>query len=84
MKYLFFLLMLPSISFAKEFHFTYRLINGRAEQKLEYKTSSDSWEEAFERGSQFCFDFFANRVSNLTEEKGLDITDTCVNPTENN
>ena len=63
---------------AEEFKFTYLM--GR--DKLEYKTEAQNWETAFKRGADFCFNFFAKREKVLTDEKGLDIIDTCANPRE--
>ena len=76
MRYFIFALLLSSAANATEFKFTYTL--GR--DQLQYKTDAKNWEEAFERGAKFCFDFFVKREKNLTEEKGLDIIDTCANP----
>ncbi|NJO48103.1 MAG: hypothetical protein HC840_00140 [Leptolyngbyaceae cyanobacterium RM2_2_4] len=76
MKYLILALLLCSAAEAKEFHFKYTLDR----DLLEYKTNADTWEEAFKRGASFCFDFFVKREKTLTEEKGLDIIDTCANP----
>lgn len=76
MKSIIFALLFCSIAQADEFHFVYILNR----DKLEYKTQAPTWKEAFERGSQFCFDFFVEREKILTEDKGLDIIDTCANP----
>jgi hypothetical protein len=76
MKALIFALLLCSTAQAEEFHFKYIL--GR--DMLQYKTEAATWEEAFKRGADFCFKFFVDREKNLTEEKGLDIIDTCANP----
>lgn len=73
-------ILLCSTSQAKEFKFTFVFEQGRTENKLQYKTDADSWEQAYKRGSSFCFDFFAERETDLTEEKGIDIIDACANP----
>lgn len=75
MKYLICLVLLCSTAQAKEFKFTYLF----RRDKLQYKTDADTWEQAFERGSQFCFDFYAKREP-LTEDRGLEIIDACANP----
>lgn len=67
---------LCSTANATEFKFTYTL--GR--DQLQYRTDAKEWEEAFKRGADFCFKFFVKREKALTEEKGLDIIDTCANP----
>ena len=76
MRHIFLTLLLCSTASATEFKFTYTL--GR--DQLQYKTEASDWKTAFNRGAEFCFDFFVKREKNLTEEKGLDIIDTCANP----
>jgi len=76
MKALIFTLLLCSTAEAKEFKFTYIL--GR--DQLQYKTNADTWEEAFKRGADFCFDFFVKKESVISEDRGLDIIDICANP----
>lgn len=76
MKTLIFLLLIGSAAEAKEFRFTYILDR----DKLQYKTDATDWEEAFNRGAQFCYDFFVKREKNLTEERGVEIIDSCANP----
>lgn len=76
MKFLIFALLLCSTANATEFKFTYTL--GR--DQLQYKTDAKNWDEAFRRGADFCFNFFTDREKNLSEEKGLDIIDSCANP----
>lgn len=80
MKTLILALLLCSTAQAKEFRFTFYFPYGTNQNKLQYKTDAFSQEEAYRRASQFCFDFFTKKEANLTEEKGLDIIDTCVNP----
>ncbi len=43
----------------------------------DYRAST--WEEAFERAAKACFLHYKNNRS-LSEEVGLDIIDTCANP----
>lgn len=76
MKYLYVLLLIGSVTEAKEFNFKYVLRN----DILEYKTKADTWEEAFKRGADFCFDFFVKKRTKINENEALDIIDTCVNP----
>ena len=78
MKYLI-LVLLCSTANATEYKFTYLL--GR--DKLEYKTDAPNWETAHARGADFCFKFFSKMNKPFSEEKGLDIIDTCVNPNSN-
>lgn len=75
MKYLI-LLLLCSTASATEYKFTYTV--GR--DKLEYKTDAKTWDEAFKRGADFCFNFFSKTNKPFSEEKGLDIIDSCANP----
>ena len=74
MKYLI-LLFVFNAAQAQEFKFTYVLDRN----KLEYKTNASTQEEAFERGANFCFDFFSKQGT-MTEARQLDIIDTCANP----
>jgi hypothetical protein len=46
---------------------------------FEYKQSSASFEEAFERAAQACYTHFKDG-KRLTEDAGLDIIDVCANP----
>jgi hypothetical protein len=75
MKILIFALLCSTAN-ATEFKFTYTLDR----DQLQYKTDAKNWDEAFKRGAQFCFDFFVKKEKALSEEKGLDIIDTCANP----
>jgi hypothetical protein len=75
MKYLI-LLLLCGTANATEYKFTYTI--GR--DQLLYKTEAKTWEEAFKRGADFCFDFLVKKEKALSEEKGLDIIDICANP----
>lgn len=76
MKWLLATVLLCSTAQAKEFKFKWE--SGR--DLLQYKTNADTWEEAYKRAAEFCFDFLTKRETNLTEEKGLDIIDICANP----
>lgn len=75
MKTLIFLVLLCSTAEAKEFKFTYTL--GR--DQLQYKTNAETWETAFKRGADFCFDFFTKKEP-FSEDRWLEIIDTCANP----
>ncbi len=79
MKALILGLLLCSTANASEFKFTY--IFGR--DKLEYKTDAKNWDQAFRRGADFCFEFFAKKQRPLSEDKGLAIINTCANPNSN-
>jgi hypothetical protein len=46
---------------------------------FEYKQSSPSFEEAFERAAQACYTHFKDG-KRLNEDTGLDIIDVCANP----
>ena len=48
-------------------------------EKFDYTTKAASYEEAFEKAAQACFQHFkaGRRVS---EDRGLDIIDVCANP----
>jgi hypothetical protein len=61
---------------AKEFTFKFNINR----DQLQYKTDADTWEIAYKRAANFCFDFLAKREKTLTEDKGLDIIDVCANP----
>lgn len=75
MKLLLVLLLLSPNVYAKEYKFTWKT----DKETIQYKTNSDSWEVAFERASTFCFNLLAKKEV-LTEDKGLEIIDICVNP----
>lgn len=59
----------------REFTFKYSLSG----ESLEVKRKAASYEEAFETAAQDCFKHFKG-TSYLTEDRGLDIIDTCANP----
>lgn len=69
------LVLLCSTAQAKEFKFSYTLDG----YNFQYSTDANSWEEAFERGSQSCLKFFVNKKP-LNEDRVLDIVDVCANP----
>lgn len=79
MKFLFLLTFLPSVVFGAEFNFTYVFVEGRIQNKLQYKTEAASWDEAMEKGANFCYNFFA-AGKDMDKKKGLDIIDVCANP----
>ena len=43
------------------------------------KETAPSYEEAFEKAAMACYRYYRNG-QRLTEERGLDIIDTCANP----
>lgn len=59
----------------QEFKFKFTL----QKEKYEYTTSANTYEQAYERAAQACFNHFkaGRRVS---EDQGLDIIDVCANP----
>jgi hypothetical protein len=59
----------------KEYVFKYNLSG----QTLEIKKPAQSYEDAFDAAAQTCFNFYKGNKK-LTEERGLDIIDTCANP----
>lgn len=61
---------------AEEFKFTY--IFGH--DKLEYKTNAVDWDHAMSRGADFCNDFFVKKEKTFSEERRLEIINTCANP----
>jgi hypothetical protein len=71
-------MLMPSIAMAKEYKFVTTYNGGT----LQFKTEAKTWEEAYTKEAQFCFDFFTKRVKLMTEETGLDIIDACANPKE--
>ena len=46
---------------------------------FEYKQSSSSFEEAYERAAKACYSHYKDG-KRLTEDTGLDIIDVCANP----
>lgn len=69
------MLLVCSVSQAKEFTFKYKL----NDTSLEVKQNSDDRNEAFERASKQCFDFYKNKKA-YSKEYWLDVIDICVNP----
>lgn len=60
---------------SKDYKFHFKL----GQEKLEISQSGPSYEVAFERAAQSCFNHFKNGQK-LTEDRGLDIIDVCANP----
>ena len=60
---------------SKEFTFKYKL----AGEQLEIKRQAASYEDAYEQAAQDCFRHFKGSGP-LSEDRGLDIIDTCANP----
>jgi len=75
------LLLISQTCFGQEFLFTYNLIEDGRVKSLKFKTETDSWREAKDLGSTFCFNFFANQKS-FDEDRLLRVIDTCANPSE--
>ncbi|MCX7977981.1 MAG: hypothetical protein N2578_03160 [Bdellovibrionaceae bacterium] len=79
MRYIFlFSLIVSSISFGQEsrdYTFKYEL-NG---EKFAYSTRAGTWEDAYEKAADACFKNYRGR-GKITEERALDIIDTCANP----
>lgn len=59
----------------KEYTFKYQM-KGKS---LELKKVANSYEDAFESAAQQCFNFYKGSEK-VSEDKGLDIIDTCANP----
>lgn len=62
-------------SASKEYTFKYKL----AGQMLEIRKPASSYEDAFEKAAQECFNFYKG-PGKVSESKGLDIIDVCANP----
>jgi hypothetical protein len=79
MKYLLAsMILFPCFAQATEYKFTFFM--GR--DRLEYKVSAPNKTQAYKIAASFCFDFFANKTSNLTDDVGREIIDACANPAE--
>lgn len=50
-----------------------------SKETYEYSQKSTSYEEAFEKAAQSCFNHYKDGKK-LTENQGLDIIDVCANP----
>lgn len=74
--FLLIMLLAPTTALAKEYRFKWNMKN----ETLSYKTNASSWEEAFQKASQFCFDYSLNKQTKISEDIGLSIIDICVNP----
>lgn len=77
MRFLLIIMMLvPSVSFAKEYKFKW--IDGR--NMLQYKTEANDWYTAFDKASDFCFKFFADRELTFNKARLEEVVDVCANP----
>lgn len=65
----------------KEYSFKFTLKDAATKQEKIWQTreSAPSYEEAFEKAAMACYRYYKNG-ERLTEERGLDIIDTCANP----
>lgn len=70
------LLLIPTLAQAKEHKFVWKT----KDVNLEFKTSAETWEVAYERAAQFCFKYLVEKETKLTTDRGLDIIDLCANP----
>lgn len=62
-------------SATKEYVFKYKLQG----ETFEYRTSSGSYEEAYDQAAHKCFKHYKG-AGKVSEDRGLDIIDTCANP----
>lgn len=60
---------------SKEYLFKYSLSG----EKLEVRSPAASYEEAFEKAAQKCFNHYKGS-GKVSENRGLDIIDVCANP----
>lgn len=60
---------------SKDYVFKYNL----AGQTLEIRSPAASYEEAYEKAAQKCFNHYKGSA-NVSEDRGLDIIDVCANP----
>lgn len=87
MKFLLGLILFSSVASAaipkeKEYSFLYRMtVNGRVQKYQCF--GKDPYDQAFRDCSQKCFDHFRSMGYPMTEDRGLRIIDTCVNPNSN-
>lgn len=84
MKFLIPLLLACSISSAsippqRQYRFTYRL-NENAETKKFQCFGRGTYDQVYQACAQECFDHFRAMDLPFTEERGLDIIDSCANP----
>lgn len=65
----------------KEYGFKFTLKDAATKQDKIWQTkeTAPSYEEAFEKAAMACYRYYKNG-ERLTEERGLDIIDTCANP----
>lgn len=75
------ILLFPSLCFAKEYHFYYRLDYDGQVNTLEYKTNAPDYATALERGALACAKFFVDLMP-ITEDSKWEIFDVCENPRE--
>ncbi len=60
---------------SKDYVFKFQL----AGQALEIRKPASTYEDAFEKAAQECFNFYKGS-GKVTESRGLDIIDVCANP----
>lgn len=81
MKYLF-LILFPCFCFANQYNFTYNMPDHGTIKSLNFKIKAKNFDEALNKGADFCYKFFINREP-LTNKRKMDIIDTCANPSQN-
>jgi len=74
------ILLFPSLCFAKEYHFFYRLEHDGKVSTLEYKTNAPDYAIAINRGALSCAKFFTDLIPDFDEETKWEIFDVCLNP----
>ena len=69
----------PTASKEYSFKFTLKDTATKQDKIWQHKETAPSYEEAFEKAAMACYRYYKNG-QRLTEERGLDIIDTCANP----
>jgi hypothetical protein len=79
----FVILLFPSLCFAKEYDFHYRLVHNGQVNVLQYKTNAPDYAVALERGALACAKFFTDLIPDFDEDTKWEIFDVCLNPRQN-
>lgn len=69
----------PTATKEYSFKFTLKDELSKTDKIWQTKETAPSYEEAFEKAAMACYRYYRNG-QRLTEERGLDIIDTCANP----
>lgn len=77
MKHLLLIILFPTLSYAREFAFSYTF----KQESIKINIESNNWNKAYELAATKCVDFFVGDKK-VSENYFMDVLDVCVNPRE--